>query len=359
MKFVHIADMHFDTPFTVLEEKAGLGEKRRLEQREILKKAIEYIKENHIPFFLLSGDLYENEYVRQSTIEYINKLFLEIPDTKIFISPGNHDPYLRNSYYTSYTWAPNVHIFSSLEKIELEQINIYGFGFTDFYCTNCNIKNVKLDDPEKLNILVIHGNVDNKSAQEKPYNDLSSTDLSNIGFDYIALGHIHKANKIKENIIYPGSPISFGFDELGKHGMVVGEIKKGNINTEYIVLDDREFIERQVDVTSLYSKEEIIENINGLYLEENNFYKMILIGKRNFEINPTEILKLINQKNVIKIKDDTKIKYALEKIKEEDNLKGIFVKQMLLKLQQEQNQEEKEIIEKAIEIGLDLLNEEK
>ena len=38
MKFVHIADMHFDTPFRILSDRADLGEIRRLDQRKALKK---------------------------------------------------------------------------------------------------------------------------------------------------------------------------------------------------------------------------------------------------------------------------------------------------------------------------------
>ena len=43
MKFVHIADMHFDSPLTNLTDKGNLGEQRRLEQRKVFKKVIEYI----------------------------------------------------------------------------------------------------------------------------------------------------------------------------------------------------------------------------------------------------------------------------------------------------------------------------
>ena len=71
MKFVHIADIHFDTPFTLLSDRADLGEVRRLDQRKAFKKMIEYIKENEIPYLFIAGDLYDHEYVRQSTIEYI------------------------------------------------------------------------------------------------------------------------------------------------------------------------------------------------------------------------------------------------------------------------------------------------
>ena len=147
MNFVHIADMHFDSPFVNLSEKDTLGDLRRLEQRKVFKKIIEYIKENQIQYFFISGDLYENRYVKLSTIEFINKLFKEIPKTKIFIAPGNHDPYIKNSYYNKFNWNDNVKIFkSNIEKVETDEANIYGFGFDDFYCTNCNIENINLEE---------------------------------------------------------------------------------------------------------------------------------------------------------------------------------------------------------------------
>ena len=43
MKFIHIADMHFDSPFVNLSDKDGLGDLRRLEQRKVFKKVTEYI----------------------------------------------------------------------------------------------------------------------------------------------------------------------------------------------------------------------------------------------------------------------------------------------------------------------------
>ena len=133
--------MHFDSPFVNLADKENLGEKRRLEQRKIFKKVIEYIKNNNIEYLFISGDLYEHKYIKKTTIEYINNLFKEIPNTKIYISPGNHDPFLKNSYYNKFNWNENVKIFTNkIEKIETEKANIYGFGFDDFYCTDCGIQ---------------------------------------------------------------------------------------------------------------------------------------------------------------------------------------------------------------------------
>lgn len=205
MKFVHIADMHFDTPFRMLSDRADLGEIRRLDQRKSFKKMIEYIKQNEIPYLFIAGDLYDEQYIRESTIKYINDLFKEIPNTKIYITPGNHDPYIKNSYYETFHWNENVKIFTGkVEKVENEEFNLYGYGFEDFYCSNSKIEYIKLENKEKLNILLTHANLDGSDKTGRDYNNLSSKELKEIGFDYIAIGHIHKKNiEENSNIIYP------------------------------------------------------------------------------------------------------------------------------------------------------------
>ena len=83
MKFIHIADMHFDKPFTILE-KNGLSESRRIEQRNVFTKMINYIKQNNIEYLFIAGDLYEHEYVRKSTIEFVNNCFKQLENTKVY-----------------------------------------------------------------------------------------------------------------------------------------------------------------------------------------------------------------------------------------------------------------------------------
>jgi len=360
MKFVHIADMHFDSPFINLSEKDILGDLRRLEQRKIFKKIIEYIKENKIKYFFISGDLYEHQYVKQSTIEYINNQFKEIPETKIYIAPGNHDPYIKNSYYNKYQWNENVKIFSSkIEKIETEEANIYGYGFDDFYCTNCGIEELEIEKGNKPNLLIIHGTVDGASIEDKQYNSIHKKTLEEKGFDYVALGHIHKLDyqtTEKQKIVYSGSTAALGFDEIGEHGMIVGELNEGNLTLEFIPLDEEKFIKKEIDITNIIAKEELIETINEMEVKNNEYVEIILSGDRNFEINKYDLLKYILNNRIIKIKDQTKIAYDLEKIANENTLKGIFAKKMLKKLKQENiTEEEKEMIEKAIEIGFEAL----
>ena len=356
MKFVHIADMHFDSPFVNLSEKDIMGDLRRLEQRKVFKKIIEYIKENNIKYFFISGDLYEHKYIKQSTIEYVNKLFEEIPETNIYIAPGNHDPYTKNSYYNKYNWSKNVKIFGpKVEKIETQDANIYGYGFDDFYCSDSGVENIEIEQNEKPNILIIHGNIDGSTIEDMQYNSMSKKMLEEKGFDYVALGHIHKKDyNTEENqkIVYPGSTISLGFDELGEHGMIVGDVEKNKLEIQFVKLDDKQFTKRELNVDNIYSKEELIEKINELKIEENNYVEIILIGNRNFEINKYDLIRYILNNNIIKIKDNTKIAYDLEKLENENTLKGLFIKEMNKKIKNAETEEEKEIIEKSIEIGL-------
>ncbi len=357
MKFVHIADLHLDAKFDNLGQIEGLPTKRRIEQRKAMRDIINYVKENNIEILLIAGDLYEQNYIKKSSIEYINNLFLEIPNTQIFISPGNHDPYIQNSFYATYNWAENVHIFKEkIEKIDIdEKTHIYGYGFTDFYCKESEIEEIKIEDKKDINILLTHGALEG-STEEREYNPLKSHKLKKLGFDYIALGHIHKPyyNEEKnQEIFYPGSIVSLGFDELGQRGMLVGKLEKNSLEVEFIPVDKREFEEKEIDITNFSSNEDIITQIEELELKEENFYKIIITGKRFFKIDIDEIKKTLQIENIIKIKDKTKIGIDIESLQKENNIKGIFVRKMLKK--QEDENLDKEFIEKAIEIGLEVL----
>lgn len=358
MNFVHMADMHFDTPFTNLSLKNNFGKKRRLDQREIFKKIIKYIQENKIEYLFISGDLYENEYIQKTTIEYINELFKEIPQTKIFITPGNHDPYLKNSMYNNFEWSKNVKIFTSnIEKIETPEADIYGVGFDDFYSTGLNIENIKIENKNKINILITHGSLNTSDKMQLQYNPMNKNKLKELGFDYIALGHIHKPDyntEPNQRIVYPGSTISMGFDELGEHGFITGNLNKQKLELSFIPADNKEFKELEFDVSNINDFEKLIEEINNLKLDENKFYKIILIGKRNFEIDILELNKFILIENIIKIKNKTILNYNLEELANDTTLKGIFVQELLEEMKKQNYSQEE--IDKILEIGLSVLS---
>ena len=62
----------------------------------------------------------------------------------------------------------------------------------------------------------------------------------------------------------------------------------------------------------------------------------------------------IEARNIIKVKDKTVIGYDLNKMANDMTLKGIFAKEMLDKFKDENI--DKKILEKAIEIGIDALS---
>ena len=170
-------------------------------------------------------------------------------------------------------------------------------------------------------------------------------------------GHIHKPDYNSEQnqtIIYPGSTISMGFDELGKHGFIVGSIENKKLQIEFVPVDNREFAEIELDVTNINDIDELIQKINNLELKQNYLYKVILTGKRKFEIEILNLYKIINKENIIKIKDETKLNYNLEEMMNDYTLKGIFIKEFLNE-KNNQNYTEDEL-DKILEIALTALD---
>ena len=354
MRFIHMADMHFDTPFTFLNSRNDLGNKRRLEQRNVFNKIINYIRENDVQYFFITGDLYDSEYIRETTLEFINNLFKTIANTKIFITPGNHDPLTKSSPYMNFNWSENVYIFSEkLDIYEFNDIDIYGYGFSDYYLKTDILQKIKIKNKEKINILLTHGSLNASTTLELQYNPISENTIKNIGFDYIGLGHIHKREIINKNIVYPGSAVSRGFDELGEHGILDVNLDKNNQKINFIKMDDTVFAELNFDISRINSEEELIEKINELDLEDKKYYKLILIGTNNFEININSLLKNINKLNILKIKNHSKNNYNLEKILNGNNLKSYFIKEILD--EKNNNNYNEDDINAALAIGLNAL----
>lgn len=222
MKFIHIADLHLDTPLISLRNNRDLIKKRRTEQRQVFSDVINKIKAENIELLFISGDLFEQKFVEKSTIEFLISSFELIPNTKIFVSPGNHDPYIKSSPYQMYEWPENVTIFTNeVGMFSVENVNIYGIGFNDFEFSSDEISNIQIEENENINVLVMHGTL---NGATKKYFDIKDKDLNK--FDYVALGHIHEKKVDNTKIIYPGSLLSIGFDELGEHGIVVRKPRK-------------------------------------------------------------------------------------------------------------------------------------
>ena len=149
--------------------------------------------------------------------------------------------------------------------------------------------------------------------------------------------------------MYPGSLVSLGFDELGEHGVVIGNLEKNNVTYKFQNMEYKHFVEYRLDVSNLKTSDEVL-NLVSL---DDDIYRFILTGSRNILIDKLKELLTEQSKNICEIRDLTHIGYDFEKIATEQNLKGFFTKKMLEELKNNPEQEE-EII-KALEITYELM----
>ena len=56
------------------------------------------------------------------------------------------------------------------------------------------------------------------------------------GFDYVALGHIHKPQRIGENSYYSGSPLPLRFSETAPKSVVIIEEENGKISSKPLLI---------------------------------------------------------------------------------------------------------------------------
>jgi len=371
LKFLHCADVHLDAPFTSLAHAMGKPSERRHDLRQTFTRIIDVVKEENVDIFLISGDLYEHNYVKKSTVNFINDQFNRIPGVEVFIVPGNHDPYTSGSYYRNSVWADNVHILTQDKPcFEITRLGVcvYGLGFMDFYCGKPFIEQIKPVDKKAINILMVHGTLD-MDIGNNIYNPVSSSELECLGMDYIAFGHFH--NRFEglgpsKNIYNPGSPEPLGFDEEGEHGVLVGTITKdsnGNsfLDTEFIRLNRKFYLSMDVNVSGCGTDEQVIKRIENAVRGMNTETCILCINltgytEQGFNIDLQYVTAYFsNHLYYLKVLDNTAPDYDFGRIAREPGLKGLFVRKMFSRIENSKDEHEKKVLTKALYYGLEAL----
>lgn len=337
ISFIHTGDVHIGMEFTKNRFGEKYGRNKRLDIIDTFIEVINICKNKKIDLLLIAGDLFEDSLCSISELKVINEKISELKNTKVIIVTGNHDYMNDKSLYKLLNWSSNVYILDNknIQKITFDDIgvNIYGLSwyekeknFMSFHDLNIN-KN-------QSNILLLHGDILNKDSQYMP---ISKKELETKGFDYVALGHIHKHQFISENICYCGSPEPLDFGETGKHGIVLGEINNKEIHTKFLPISKREYIVKNITINPNINYNDIISKIFDICNNEdrrNNYFKIIVKGMkdRDSEFNFYDIEnRLENEFHYIEIIDETKPDYDIEKImsNNKDNLIGIFIQTMI------------------------------
>ena len=107
VKIVHAADFHLDSAFGALS--AEQARQRRRESRELLTRLSNYVNQNGVDLVLLAGDLFDSDTTYRETLEALSDA-LGAMQARVFIAPGNHDPYSAKSAYATLSWPENVHV---------------------------------------------------------------------------------------------------------------------------------------------------------------------------------------------------------------------------------------------------------
>lgn len=277
LTLLHCSDIHLDAPTIGLP--AEKSEERRKALRTAFNTFIQLIKERNIDFVLMSGDIFNNEYVTNTTAELLIHGFESCPKTHFVITPGKHDCYNGNPIYSSGRLPDNCFVFNS-EKLsrydvkEFPNVIIYGWAFMDPEMRVNPLYDKQVDDSTRINIVCGYADLDGEVGSDSC--PISLEDLKKFGADYCALGSRHQSTDFLDagasKYSYSGSLTCTGFDEPGFGGVKMIKIKYSDgeqidICSEQPKLDDfahEVFITKQIDITGVNSNNEIIGKISEL-----------------------------------------------------------------------------------------------
>lgn len=355
IKFIHTGDLHLGLKF----KSANFhSDRRRFELWDTFEKIVKKAVDEEVDFLFIAGDLFEERYFTLKDIKRVRSILSTAENVEVLISTGNHDTLGSNSLYYSVEWPENVAIFKThkISKREYADKNtvVYGFSWHNGEINQELFKDFEGLDRTKTNILLIHGDALTKDSKYLPL-DLSH--LLNLGFDYIALGHIHKPNIMYDKAAYCGSPEPLDFGETGEHGIIKGRIENNTTIIEFVPFSMRKFVEDTIELNEDLEYTDILNKIRSSYsLDERkkNFYRITLEGfvSPEAKIIASNLEKeLENDFYYVEIINRTKLSFDLDELEREykDNIIGYFIKEM------KKRDLEDEVNRQALYLGLEIL----
>lgn len=260
MKIMHLSDLHIGkkvNEYSMLQD-----------QIYILKEILRIIDNEKVETVIIAGDVYDRSLPPNEALELFDEFLYQLSsrNVNVFVISGNHDSPERISYggrmmtenkiFLSPVYDGNVKPITLND--DYGEVNFYLLPFVrpaDIrrYFPDENIENytdavkVAIDnmnvDFNERNILVTHQFVTGAELSESEDIIVGGTD--NVsgevfdGFDYVALGHIHREQTVgKDNIRYCGTPLKYSFSEAKhiKSVTILDFNDKGNIEYSKIPL---------------------------------------------------------------------------------------------------------------------------
>ncbi|EHC1584440.1 exonuclease SbcCD subunit D [Listeria monocytogenes] len=243
IKFLHMADLHLDSPFIGLSTLpqplfSAIQESTFQSLERITTVAIK----EAVDFVLIAGDIYDSEdqSVRAQARFAKEMKRLEAANIPVFMIHGNHD--FIEKHKEKLALPSNVHVFS--EQVEVMShktatgvsVNIYGFSYNERHIRTSRVGEYKIQGDADFHIALLHGSEVSSSEEHDVYAPFRVQEISKKGFDYWALGHIHKRQLLAESpsIYYPGNIQGRNRKESGEKGASIITLSEASTTIDFI-----------------------------------------------------------------------------------------------------------------------------
>jgi DNA repair protein SbcD/Mre11 len=254
VRFLQFSGCRFDSPFWEGPEKWGTI--RNQDVWSTFNKVLSTCQTENIDLLFVTGNLFEQDYVRKSTVERVAKSFESLRDTKVFVIPGEKDPLVATSAYRLTVWPNNVHLFSNeINEVKIPSLNVtvYGAGWTAYQNESTYLNDFQAKEDGTLSIMLLHTEVASLN-KTKGFIPLTEDQIEASHLSYLALGHqktwsgTHKAG----TTLWADSGVieARSFKDIGPHGIIVGELGENFAHLEFRELGQRQYIQKSYELQS-------------------------------------------------------------------------------------------------------------
>jgi len=237
-RFVHTADLHLDSPLKSLARRdAALADQVSNASREALKRTIDLCLEEHVHALLIAGDIYDSHNPSVSSVGHFLRELNRLKDsgTRVYLIRGNHDQHSKLS--TVRDLPDHVVEFVGNKKLDILEefeVAIHGVSFKEEHAENNALRSFKAPSEKHRNIAMLHTSLGGSEGHDV-YAPCSIADLDSAGFNYWALGHIHKrqVTGTESTIVMPGIPQGRDMGETGEKSVsLVTMDEQGNCDVQ-------------------------------------------------------------------------------------------------------------------------------
>jgi DNA repair exonuclease SbcCD nuclease subunit len=244
MKFIHAADIHLDSPLVGLHKYEGAPvEELRGATRRALSNLVDLTLEEEAAFLLIAGDLFDGDWKDYNTALFFLKEMNRLRKACIPVIwvAGNHDAI---SIVTKQLKPPKEvqqlsHRKPQTVVLEDAGVAVHGQSFS----SRAVDENIASAYPQAVkglfNIGLLHTSVNGREGHDN-YAPCTLDDLRGKGYEYWALGHVHKHEILSKDpwVVFPGNIQGRNIRETGEKGCVVVTVEDNAVvNVEQRALD--------------------------------------------------------------------------------------------------------------------------